>query len=446
MSEINLKKNISFTTIAQAITMITAFVVNWFLARFLGPDLRGRYVYLFTVNSVVWMLFDFGVSKSFMYSLQREKADPRALYSLSLITFGLSMIVSLIIFAFFSDRILGGAEYHPLVIIALAIYIALFLMHNRQKVISIGMNEIKDYSLQLMLPTIFFMVLILPLFWTFKKSFRMESSFLLYTLAMFLVITVFHFRIVKQTSFKFVWDWVLVKSSYIMGFRAFLSEYILIMMTRVDMLILKQLASFADIGVYALAINFVDIINVTSNMIGIVILNKFAALNDDRASLEILRKVFILMIAFNIVCIVGMAVLGHFVINFMYTSQYIGAYNAFMYMIPAIFGLTLGSLFNTFLWSKGFPVFTIIAPFIATSIKVLLSYFIIPIYGYNGAAIASSIVYPLWCVILLVWYFTTHKESKISSLIIRKEDFRDIFQIVQSVLNKIRGNNESIIH
>lgn len=446
MSEINLKKNISFTTIAQAITMITAFVVNWFLARFLGPDLRGRYVYLFTVNSVVWMLFDLGVSKSFMYSLQREKADPRALYSLSLVTFGLSMLASLIIFAFFSVRILGGAEYHPLVIIALAIYIALFLMHNRQKVISIGMNEIKDYSLQLMLPTIFFMVLILPLFWTFKKSFRMESSFLLYTLAMFLVITVFHFRIVKQTSFKFVWDWMLVKSSYIIGFRAFLSEYILIMMTRVDMLILKQLASFADIGVYALAINFVDIINVTSNMIGIVILNKFAALNDDRASLEILRKVFVLMIAFNIVCIIGMAVLGPFVINFMYTSQYIGAYKAFMYMIPAIFGLTLGSLFNTFLWSKGFPVFTIIAPFIATAIKVLLSYFIIPIYGYNGAAIASSIVYPLWCVILLVWYFTTHKESKISSLIIRKEDFRDIFEIIQSVLSKIRGNNESIIH
>ncbi|MFW5628598.1 MAG: lipopolysaccharide biosynthesis protein [Candidatus Cloacimonadaceae bacterium] len=446
MSEINLKKNISFTTIAQAITMLTAFVVNWFLARFLGPDLRGRYVYLFTVNSVVWMLFDLGVSKSFMYSLQREKADPRALYSLTLVTFGVSIVVSMLIFAFFSGNILGGAEYHPLVIMALALYIAMFLMHNRQKVISIGMNEIKDYSLQLMLPSILFMILILPLFWTFKESFRMESSFLLYALTMFIVISIFHVRIVKQTSFKFIWDKVLIKSSYIMGFRAFLSEYMLIMMTRVDMLILKRLASFADLGVYALAINFVDIINVTSNMIGIVILNKFAALNDDNASLEILRKVFVLMIMFNVVCIVGMAVLGPFVINFMYTDKYIGAYKAFMYMVPAIFGLTMGSLFNTFLWSKGFPVFTIVAPFIATAIKSLISYFIIPIYGYNGAAISSSIVYPLWFLILLVWYFTTHKESKIGSLITRKEDFIDLYQIVQSVFNKIRGNNESNIY
>ena len=82
---------------------------------------------------------------------------------------------------------------------------------------------------------------------------------------MFIVISIFHVRIVKQTSFKFIWDKVLIKSSYIMGSRAFLSEYMLIMMTRVDMLILKHLF-FADLGVYALAINFVDIINVTSNM------------------------------------------------------------------------------------------------------------------------------------------------------------------------------------
>jgi len=88
-----------------------------------------------------------------------------------------------------------------------------------------------------------------------------------------------------------------------------------IMMTRVDILILKRLGTFAELGVYTLAINFIDIINVTSNMIGVVLLNKFSALNDDAASLAILRKIFVLMIAFNLACITGMLLFGHFIIR-----------------------------------------------------------------------------------------------------------------------------------
>ncbi|MDD3097799.1 MAG: oligosaccharide flippase family protein [Candidatus Cloacimonetes bacterium] len=439
MSEINLKRNIAFTTGSQAITMLASFVANWYLARFLGPELRGQYVYLFTVNSVVWLLLDLGVSKSLMYSLQRDKADPKALYSMSLVFFGISLLLSILIFILFGNRILGTGSYPGIITFALSVYIALFQLYNRQKVMSIGMNRIKDYSLLLTLPTITFMFLILPLFWAFPAHFRMQGSYLLYVSVMLIITTVFHFRICRKINFKFRWDFPLVKRSYSLGFKAFLSEYMAIMMTRADVLLLKHFGSFSDLGVYMLAINFIDIINVTSNMIGVVLLNKFAALNDDRASLEILRKIFVLMIAFNLVCILGMAILGPVVINFMYTSDYIGAYKAFMYLIPAIFGLTLGSLFNTFLWSKGFPIFTIIAPAVATLMKVLISSLFIPQYGYLGAAMASSIVYPIWLLLLVIWYFITHKDQKISCLIIKKNDIKEMRTMLNALHERILG-------
>lgn len=439
MSEINLKRNIAFTTSSQAITMLAAFVANWYLARFLGPELRGQYVYLFTVNSVVWLLLDLGVSKSLMYSLQRDKADPNALYTMSLVFFGLSLMLSVIIFQFFARQILGTDAYHPVVVLALSVYIALFQLHNRQKVMSIGMNQIKDYSLLLILPSVGFMFMILPLFWLFPLQFRMQSSYLLYVGVMLAISVFFHFRIKKQISFRFTWDLPLVKRSYALGFKAFLSEYMAILMTRADVLLLKRLGTFTELGIYMLAINFIDIINVTSNMIGVVLLNKFAALNDDTAALAILRKIFVLMITFNIVCILGMALLGRFVINFMYTSEYIGAYKAFMYLIPAIFGLTLGSLFNTFLWSKGFPIFTIIAPAVATLAKLLASIVLIPKMGYLGAALASSIVYPFWLIMLLIWYFSTHRDQKISSLLVRKEDLSGMRAMLTALVQKGRA-------
>lgn len=439
MSEINLKRNIAFTTSSQAITMLASFIANWYLARFLGPELRGQYVYLFTVNSVIWLLLDLGVSKSLMYSLQRDKADPKALYSMSLVFFGISLILSVIIFQLFANQILGSNSYPETIVLALSVYIALFQMHNRQKVMSIGMNRIKDYSLLLILPSLLFVILILPLFWLFPQALRMQGSYLLYVSVMLGISVFFHFRIVKQIGFRWHWDLPLVKRSYGLGFKAFLSEYMAIMMTRADVLLLKHLGSFTDLGIYMLAINFIDIINVTSNMIGVVLLNKFSALNDDTASLVILRKIFVVMILFNLVCITGMAVLGQFVINFMYTSDYIGAYKAFMYLIPAIFGLTLGSLFNTFLWSKGFPVFTIIAPALATLVKLLASSVFIPRMGYLGAALASSIVYPLWFIILMIWYFSTHKDQKPGSLIVRKEDLLGMGSMLTALLQKARA-------
>jgi O-antigen/teichoic acid export membrane protein len=439
MSEINLKRNIAFTTSSQAITMLASFVANWYLARFLGPELRGQYVYLFTVNSVAWLLLDLGVSKSLMYSLQRDKADPSALYSLSLVFFGISLLLSVLVFHFFSAQILGANQYPTLIVLALSIYIAMFQLHNRQKVISIGLNNIKDYSLLLTMPTVIFMLLILPLFWLFPAHYRMQGSYLLYVTVMTSISIFFHRRITKKINFHFHWDYPLVKRSYALGFKAFLSEYMAIMMTRVDILILKRLGTFAELGVYTLAINFIDIINVTSNMIGVVLLNKFSALNDDAASLAILRKIFVLMIAFNLACITGMLLFGHFIISFMYTTDYIGAYKAFIYLIPAIFGLTLGSLFNTFLWSKGFPVFTIIAPATATLIKVLLSSLLIPKMGYLGAAVASSIVYPTWLIMLLIWYFSTHRDQKLSSLIFRKSDIMDMGIMLNALYAKIRG-------
>jgi O-antigen/teichoic acid export membrane protein len=53
-----------------------------------------------------------------------------------------------------------------------------------------------------------------------------------------------------------------------------------------------------------------------AGMIGVVLLNKFSALQNDRESLQILRKVFLVMLIFDFVCIAGMAAIGLPVIRF----------------------------------------------------------------------------------------------------------------------------------
>lgn len=428
MNEINLKRNIAFSTGSQVIIMLASFITNWFLARYLGPEQRGQYVYLFTINSVAWMLLDLGVSKSMMYTLQHDKADPNKLYSYALVFFGFSLVICLALLYFLGDTLLGQQSYRypKIVLLSLGAYIVSFQMFTRQKYILMGLNHIRDYAALNLLPTVVFIALLLPSFWLFPLGKRMQNSYLLNVGVMLSVILFYHFRLQGKLKFRFIWDKALILRSYGLGFKAFLSEYLMILMTRLDIIILKALGSFAQLGVYTLAINFLDMINIMANMIGIVLLNKFSALQDDAASLQILRKIFVLMLLFDFLCIGGMALIGLPVITFLYGAQYQDSWLAFIYLIPAIIGLTLGGLFNTFLWSKGFPIFTIVAPGLATGLKVILAGLLIPRMGLFGAAISSSVVYPLWFVLLVIWYFGSHKDQKLSGLLIRKSDLKEM--------------------
>jgi O-antigen/teichoic acid export membrane protein len=64
---------------------------------------------------------------------------------------------------------------------------------------------------------------------------------------------------------------------------------------------------------------------------------------------------------------------------------------------------------------QGFPAFSFIAPAIATVIKVILAKLFIPQFGLYGAAVSSSLVYPLWLLLMLIWYFGKHKDQKPAS-------------------------------
>jgi len=439
MTKINLKKNLAFSSSSQFITIIASFIVNVFLSRFLGPDLRGRYVYLFTINAVVWSLLDLGITKSFVYSLQHYKTDPRKLYNFSLVFFGFSLVLATIFFYFLVPLIPGLREQHysKLILVALGTYIASYVLFARQKSIFMGLDRINEYAVLSFFPTVAFMVLLVSTFWLVPVNLRMEYAYLLNVSTFLISLLIFHFKLGRHIKLSWNWDFPLIRRSYFLGQKAFLSEYLIILMTRIDQLILKQLGTFAQLGVYSLAVNFVDMINTVCNVFGVVLLSKFTSLNNDTESLAILRKIFILITAFNLVCITGMVVLGSFLIRYIYGPEYIGAYTAFLLLIPSIFGLTMGALFNTFLWSKGFPVFTILAPIIPILLKTVSSYFLIPHYGYMGAAITSSLCYPLWFLILVVWYFTTHRDQKLSQLIPQKQDFLDSYRMFLGAKSKV---------
>lgn len=419
MSEISLKKNIAISSVSKILTIIAAFISNWFLARYLGPELRGKYVYLFTLNSIIWMFLDMGVHKSFPYLLQTKKARLNNLYNITVLTFIVGIGVVLGLYFFFGDYFsaLLHNDYPKHLILVLGIYIVSYQFYMRTQFLQLGMNHMREYSIMAFLPTFIFMILIIPSFWLMPQGQRVSYSFLLNVAVFVIMLIVMQWRFRGAFSLKTPIDKQIISQSYKLGIRAFISEYLILLLMRLDLIILKSLGSYAQVGVYTLAVNFVDIINMSCNTIGAVLLVKLSSIRDDLLALSILRRIFLVVSVINFIAILGMGLFGRWLISMLYGPAYLDAYKAFMLLIPAIYGITLGALFNTFIWSKGFPTISIIAPIAPLILKLGLNYILVPKYGLFGTSVASSICYVMWFAIMLAWYFIKHPDVKLNVLL-----------------------------
>ncbi len=424
MNEISLKRNIALTSVSKVIVIFAAFLVNWFISRYLGPDMRGRYVYLFTLNSIIWMFLDMGVHKTFPFTIQHDRTKLNGLYSLSVTTWLIGLftvgVLYLIGGSFFSGIL--GHQYPSYLLLVLGIYIVSYQLYTRSQFIQLGMNWMRDYTLLATLPTVIFLLLIVPLFWLMPVAHRMEYSFILNVTIFIICLMFVQWRFRGRVRYQPKLAVPVLSQAYRLGFRAFVSEYLILLMMRVDLIILKALGSFSQVGVYTLAVNFIDMINISCNTIGAVLLVKLSSMEDDHASLAIMRKIFLLVGMIDIIAVLGMVVIGRWFIIYLYGPGYADAYWSFLLMIPAVFGITLGALFNTFIWSKGFPIISILAPILPLLTKLGLNYLLIPTHGLFGTSITSSIAYIIWFAILLSWYFIKHREMSIVELLPRKED------------------------
>lgn len=424
MTQINLKRNIALSSVSKILTIVAAFVTNWFLARYLGPELRGKYVYLFTLNSIIWMFLDLGVHKSFPYLLQNKKVNIGSLYKLSLAGFGIGVAVVAAVYW------LAGAWLHELinrdypryVLLVLGLYIIGYQFYMRTQFLQLGSDQVREYSWMAFLPTFIFMVLVIPLFWLMPDAHRVEYSFLLNVAVFFVLLLILQLRFLRSFTWKTPLNGALIGSAYKLGLRAFISEYLIVLLMRLDLIILKALGSYAQVGIYTLAVNFVDIINMSCSTVGAVLLVKLTSLKEELEALAIMRKILLLICIVDVFAILLMAVFGKVFIVKLYGMAYADAYKAFLLLIPAVFGITLGAMFNTFIWSKGFPLISILAPIGPLLLKLGLNYYLVPRYGLFGTSVASSICYVLWFAILLAWYFIKHPQMNLRLLLPVKQD------------------------
>jgi len=237
-------------------------------------------------------------------------------------------------------------------------------------------------------------------------------------------------RQLKLSSLRpaFLWD------TYKSGVRAFLSSLFILLLIRADIVILKRLTGYSSVGIYSLSAHIVDLLQIAANMVGSLLLVKLADTADELRRWILMRRIFIMFVVFLGVANLVFALIGKPVIRLVYGAAFQGAYYSTLWLIPASFGLSLGSLFNTYLWSKGFPLVSTVVPLLALLLNIGLNFLLIPGMGIAGAALASSICYCLWLAVILLYEQKQSQGRLFAQLVPQREDWSELWQLARNSL------------
>jgi O-antigen/teichoic acid export membrane protein len=418
---INLKKNILISSFYRVLGMVLIFLTGWISTRFLGVELKGQYGYLITISSFTWLIIDLGIHKTYPYLLRKEPQQGNILFTWSLLQFCCEILffsgVGLALMPFLSQVL--KFDFTPAIILLVSAAIALTKLNMHMQMHYLGQDKVKYSQSCQTLNSLMMLIVVVLGYLFFTSADRLLYVLCAYNLAMLTSVT----GLVFPKLFTRFWegfDLSYIFKSYNLGWRVFLSSLFINLLIRFDIMLIRRFLPFEHLGIYSVASNIVEMLQMASNMVGSLLLVKLSDLDDQFQSWATLKKVFIFFFGLLTVANLGFVLVGKPLLGFMYGKDFTPVYNVYLWLIPASFGLSFGSLLNTYLWSKGFPWISVLLPALALLLNIILDIILIPIMGISGAALATSISYTGWFIAIMLYenhrteglFFTHLKPSR----------------------------------
>jgi|GEM_PF-295421 len=450
---IDLKKNIVTSGSIRIVIMALTMIASWISARYLGVELKGKYSYFMTVSGLIWMVIDFGVHRSYPYFVKKQIEKTQYLFLWSLLSFFSELIFLGIIGVLFKGFILKiiGIELSNLYLVLMLFLVTFTKLGMQLQAIHLGVDKVLDYSISQLISAFLVVLMLLTAF-----LFQFDVDRLFYVLIAVTAAAVvnivyyflrnkWHFTTLKSNAdtylsikakgfFSSILDFTLIRNVYTSGVRVFVSSLLILLLIRFDIILIKRMLGFKDVGIYSIAAHIIDIMQLAANLVGALLLVKLTETDRLEQKWAIMRK---LLIFFSIILLVSnicFVMFGKFLLATLFGLEFVPVYNAFIWLIPASFSLSFGSLFNNYLNSKGFPLVSIILPGIALLINLLLNIILIPRQGIAGAGLATSISYTTWFVSIIVYEHYSTGNKLIQNLIPRLSDFSELWSYALSLI------------
>lgn len=412
----------ALTLASRLIVFLLSLVAGVIVARTLGPAGRGLYALALLGPSLVVLMANLGVSNALTYHIARGTFRIDQLIGqviiLSLLLGGIAAATLLLVVAFFGKTILPGVPPRLVLIAGASVPLALFFYFSLS--VSQGRETFSAFNALYVVNAAALVFVLTPLLWSRGNVTFAVAAWSLSWVPTAALGLAFLARWGKlNVRFDLALSRVLLRFGLI-GYVSWLTNYLNI---RLDTFLVNIFANATQVGVYSVAVSLAETVWYISTSAATVLTPRVAA-GEPGASDEATGRVSRAVVAASVVAGTLLALLAPLLVRILYGEAFRASVVGVWLLLPGIVALGDARVLAGYLLGRNRQQVDLVASLAAVVVTVTLDLLLIPRYGFQGAAVASSIAYATALAVDLTWV-VRHSTLTVGALLIpRPSDAR----------------------
>ena len=391
-------KTLALGTVWRFFFYLSGLLLNIILANYLGAAESGHFFYVVTNLSIIISFLSLGLDTSLSYFHSQSAYNLRLFTSIS---FYWSLFATIIFFLFFSFSKAFNLFQINLSTVIICLYVFGSLLFSYANALFYASN--KHFAANL-LPTIINVILLLYLilFHT-KRDFSILTDFapvyflapLMYGVPLFLALNNYKLNFYSATK-------CFSKKIFNYSFHIYIVNLLLILFLRCDIWIVEYFSTAADLGNYIQTTKVLQIALFIPNLASFVLLPLFTrnTMAKDDKSYNVVRLVNVYFYLSAFFCLL-FVLLGKWLFPLVFGPSFNKMYLTFLFSIPGILAFPASYPLSTYYSGSNQNRFTIKAALPSIILMLALDAFLVPLFSIYGAAIASSVSYVFYFLMML---------------------------------------------
>lgn len=401
-----LSKNVARVFSVKILIYIITFLSSVYIARALGPSEKGCYAIFQTIVAFIVQFEFLGISNAVTYYASKNKDCSGKCFGVILFVFLVSLFLNSIIFLIlYINKVDYG--FNGVLFFLVFLTGSLSLLYMLISNLFVGLNNISKFNFLELSSCIMLLLFSASCYMLTGKL--TSRSMVIITLSNLLLVN--FLSIIFLRGIKPLFEKVFFVELIKYAFRSYLSCLAVALVLKIDIFMLKRYVSDEQLGLYSLAVNLAELFYMVSSSIVLVVFPKFSSIADFGEKAVYMKRLLKGMFFISVPVLLAFAFIAPIFIKFFYGVDYAYSSYSLRILLPGIFFWTYYNYFSVFFASENKFIHTIWIPIVATALNVFLNYFLIPRFGINGAAVASTITYFSSCL-LIAFCYINHYNAK----------------------------------
>lgn len=409
---------------AALVNLVLGLGTGIIISRALGPSLKGEYNSLKLIITLYTPFLTFGYTAGVLYYGIRKQIDLQRFFWVGF--FLMTVLGVLLIPVFFplvTKGYLGsiGAESASEEIFTALLAVPLIYMNSYSERVIQSYNLFIASNVRVVLGGLitFFYYLIV---WVFFSMTLMHALYGFVFGQLFQVLSNLYF-IIKFVKVRWRLSFKPIFKPWRYGIQGWLNRIIAMSNDKFDQIILTFQLSSGAFGIYTVGVGLSNLVTQLPNSYGKVFFNQIAETDNVREALVIYARAQRVTFIITLIISLCLAVVAYPLILVLYGSEFLAAAAVVFLYAPGVVFQVAAKLSIRFYAGQGKPLKNSLVYLIGILVSLPFYFWLVPLYGINGAAIASSIAY---LTAFMFSFYQIHREFGVrlyDLLVFKKDDW-----------------------